>query len=433
MDGLDDVVIGGGMAGLAIATRLRQRGRRVAVIEAAPRAGGLVQTHTLGGCRLERGPQALQGGPAVWALLDGLGLRDRILPAAAGAAIRYILRPEGLVPLPTSPLGLARLPGMRRRDALRLLAEPWIPARRDGAPETLHAFVARRFGPAAADALVDPFTAGVFGGDPRALDAAAAFPDLVALERGRGGVVGGLLARARNASRPDWAPRGTTFTLHGGLSTLIDAFTAALGVDLHLDTPALSVSRVSDRWAVSTPHGTFDAERAWVTCPLPTAARLLDAPDLRTPTAPIAAVTLLYAPEELPPVRPGFGWLAPSDVRRDVLGCLWVDGIFPGHTPGTVVRRVMLGGSRDPGAPALPPDALIRRARRVLAEVEGIEAAPVHTDVVSVLEGIPQAPPGWADQVARWQQRWPNLQLAGWATTGIGLRPLIDHAARAVP
>ncbi len=430
----DHLVLGGGIAGLAIATQLARRGASVRVLEASGRVGGLIRTLSIDGMRLEAGPQSLQAAPEVLDLIDHAGLRDAILPADASASRRFVLRPEGLAMLPTGPGGLARLPGFRRRDTLRLLAEPFLPARTSPHPETVHGFIARRFGPRAAEALADPFIAGVFGGDPRHLDVHSAFPELPALERARGGVIGGMIAaaRARAASRPPWAPATGTITLHGGLQRLVEALGDRLGDRVVLDAPVLSLSRSADRWVATTPDGSHRARAVWLATPLPTAARLLDAPDLRVPTAPIAAVTLAWAREDLATAPRGFGWLAPSDVRSDVLGCLWVDGIFPAHTPGHVVRRVMIGGSRAPTLAASPAPDLIAHARKVLTEVEGLSQPPRVAHVQAVLEGIPQYPPGWADQVAGWQGRWPDLQLVGWGTTGIGVRHLIVHATRAV-
>lgn len=431
---LDDLVLGGGIAGLVIARRLQKLGRRVRLLEASDRVGGLIRTLSIQGCRLEAGPQSLQAAPEVLELLDDVGLRRDVLAADADAALRFVLREDGLHALPSGPSGLARLPGMRRRDALRLLAEPLLPARSGTAPESVHDFIARRFGPRAADALADPFIAGVFGGDPRHLDVSSAFPELVALEPGRGGVVGGMVRtmRERARRRPSWAPATGTISVRGGMERLPEALANRLGDVVVRETPVLSLAHAHGRWRAETPAGSVDATRVWAATPLPTTARLLDAPELTVPTAPISAVTLGFAREDVGVARRGFGWLSPSEVRPDVLGCLWVDRIFPPHTPGFVVRRVMIGGARAPERASRPVQALIAHARQVLAEVEGLEAAPAFQHVQAVLEGIPQYPPGWADRVSRWQQRWPDLRLAGWATTGIGVRHLIVHAATTI-
>ena len=45
----DVIVIGAGITGLTAAYELARRGRRVAVLEAAPRAGGLIQTTRVDG------------------------------------------------------------------------------------------------------------------------------------------------------------------------------------------------------------------------------------------------------------------------------------------------------------------------------------------------------------------------------------------------
>lgn len=432
---LDAIVIGGGFAGLLAGWFLQRQGRDAVVVEASGRPGGLVRTWSYRGARLEAGPQSLQTSPEVWALLDQLGLRERVLPAHPDAGRRFLLGNGGLSALPHGPGGLMQIPGLRRRDALRLLVEPLIPARSTPDGESVHSFVRRRFGPRAADALADPFVAGVFGGDPRHLDISSAFPELPALERATGGVIGGMIQRLRQGARqrPDWAPRTSTVSFLEGMEELPRALAVGLADRLHLHEPAHALHHDREGWTVETPDATYRARHLWMACPLPTTARLLHAPDLQVPTAPIAAVTLAFARESVPSPPRGFGWLCPSSLRSDVLGCLWVDRIFPSHTPGLVLRRVMLGGARRPDLAAWPEDSLIAHAQQILAQVEGLTASPLFTRVSAVLEGIPQYPPGWSRRVEEWQHRWPDLSLIGWGTTGIGLRHLILRAHQAFP
>lgn len=216
------------------------------------------------------------------------------------------------------------------------------------------------------------------------------------------------------------------FALRDGNQELVDALAASLDGALRTSTPALTLQR-GVRWHVGTPHDEVVAERAWLACPLPVAARLLDAPDLTVPTAPIASISLVYRREEVPSGQRGFGWLAPSAERRDVLGCLWVSDVFPGHAPGRALLRVMVGGARAPELVGLGEERLADHARRVLHEVQGLDAEPVLVDVATYPDGIPQYPLGHAAAVASWQDRWPGLRLVGWGVTGIG----VSHTTRA--
>jgi phytoene dehydrogenase-like protein len=59
MDAPDVLIVGAGLAGLACARRLHNRGLTVQVLEASDRVGGRVRTETIDGFRLDRGFQVL--------------------------------------------------------------------------------------------------------------------------------------------------------------------------------------------------------------------------------------------------------------------------------------------------------------------------------------------------------------------------------------
>ena len=72
-------VIGGGVAGMASAYRLMQRGHSVALYEASPYLGGLVRTFEVGGTRLEAFYHHLfSTDTTILSLIDELGFGDRM-------------------------------------------------------------------------------------------------------------------------------------------------------------------------------------------------------------------------------------------------------------------------------------------------------------------------------------------------------------------
>jgi phytoene dehydrogenase-like protein len=77
----DDLVIGSGMAGLAVAARLAHAGRRVLVVEAHEKPGGYAHSFELGRYRFCAQVHYLFGcrpGGSVHALLDELDLVDQV-------------------------------------------------------------------------------------------------------------------------------------------------------------------------------------------------------------------------------------------------------------------------------------------------------------------------------------------------------------------
>lgn len=420
------VVLGAGVAGLATAHRARRAGREVRVLEASDRAGGLVRSVRRDGLLLEQGPQALQATAELATLVDELGLRERLVTPAPDAALRWILHEGQRVALPRGPRELVGWPAVRPWELVRLAAEPLVGGTAP-ASETVTAFARRRFGPAGAR-LVDPLVAGIFGGDPDELEVQSALPSLAGLERAHGSVLRGALRRRPAVD----LPRGP-LSFDDGVETLVRALARGLGDDLHLGCGVRGLEAVPDGWRVSHAGGSLVAREVVVAAPLAQASRWLRAPELAVPSSPIAAVHLAFRREDVERPPRGFGWLAPRRERLDVLGGLYVSATFPGHAPGCVLVRVMLGGTRAPSR-ALGSDAeLVAAAWAAVAEVDGLRAAPAVVDVVRHPHGIPQYRLGHAERVAAWQRRWPGLRFVGWETTGIGVSHQLVAAGASGP
>jgi oxygen-dependent protoporphyrinogen oxidase len=412
-------VVGAGITGLSAALFLRRAGHEVVIFERAPRPGGVIGTRHRDGFVLEDGAVAIRGGrPSVAALLDATDLRDRILPASPEARHRYLLRDGRLV----GWTRLFSLGGWVRLAAEIAVRPPAVPDDR----ETVASFFRRRLGAAVADVLLDPLVAGVTGGDPETLDARGIVPAHVDAERRYGSLASWALFGGRRME-----PRGS-FTFPGGLGVLTGALAAAAGTALRLGQPVERIEPVGNRFRVSADGTSEDVDRVVLTADPETVAALwpgFHPPAL--PRAPIAAITLGYAPDAIPSGVPGFGWLAHSRERRDVLGCQWVSGVFPAHAPpGHHLLRVMVGGARMPELVDLDDARLADHARTILREVQGITADPMFVDVVRVVPGIPQAPPGWRRFLDQESNLPPGISLAGWCYTGVGVADGIEAAFR---
>ena len=180
----DTIVIGAGISGLAVAHGLEQRDRTVAVLEAAPRAGGVIATTHRDGALYERGPNStLDTSPRIAQLLAELGIASERADASESAAIRYIVRSARLAALPTSPPAFLKTRAFSTGAKLRLLREPFIAPTPPGVEESIAAFVRRRLGNEFLDYAIDPFVAGIYAGDPEHISVPAAFPKLHALEQ----------------------------------------------------------------------------------------------------------------------------------------------------------------------------------------------------------------------------------------------------------
>ena len=242
-DATDAIVIGAGMAGLAAADALRQRGRTVTVIEAAPGVGGLARAIRAAGEPIEPYyhhifPQDHE----TRALIDRLGLSDRLEWRAGPMAVMH----HGRIFPFDSLLDLLRFTPLSMPDRVRAGAATGIqlvrPDRRrlDRAPVSLEG--PRWFGRRGYETLWRPLLEAKFG--PHADAVAMAW--LVARIRQRGG------SRGATGDRLGY--------LRGSLGTLAEAYAAHLvadGLELRTSARVQELRREGDRWkvAIAGPDG----------------------------------------------------------------------------------------------------------------------------------------------------------------------------------
>ena len=198
------VIVGGVVAGLAVAYEIGERAPRVpggieiVCLEAEVRPGGNIRSDRVDGFTCEWGPNGfLDNVPATLELVRRLGIEDRLLRSDPSAAIRYIYRGGRLRKLPSGALSFLTSDVLSVPGRLRILLEPLVPARRDPSEESVHDFVARRIGSESARVLVDAMVSGIYAGDVRALSLQATFPKMWRMEADHGGLVRAMLARRK--------------------------------------------------------------------------------------------------------------------------------------------------------------------------------------------------------------------------------------------
>jgi len=429
---VDVAIVGGGIAGLAAAYELRQRGVSVQVLEAASRPGGVVTTERVDGWVIDGGPDSmLVQKPAAVALCRELGLGDRLISTLTPRTA-YVLRDGRLHPLaegsflgfPLKFSALARSSLFTTAGKLRLASELLIPRREGDEDESIGAFVRRRFGEEAVDYLAEPLLAGIHAGDVDRLSIRALFPRLPEAERQSGSVL-----RAFRALRVTPSPQGAFVSLPGGTGELIDALLAALPGIVHTSARVTDLRRAGSL-VLESGIGRLQARAVILAIPAYGAASLLRAFDTTiaafcdaVPYASTATVVFGYRKEQIAHPMQGTGFVVPRVERSALLAGTWVTSKWPGRAPdGHVLVRGFLGGGRDPHRLDASDEELIETARDELEDLLDITGDPVITRFFRWTRQSPQYEVGHLQRVAAIDDRL--AELPGVFLTGSGFRAI---------
>jgi oxygen-dependent protoporphyrinogen oxidase len=474
------IVVGGGIAGLAAAHRLRTLAPGVAItlVESDNRLGGKIVTERRNEFIIEGGPDSfLSYKPWGLALCRELGLENRLQGADEATRRTYVMRrgrlhvlPEGFTGLIPSRLGpLVKTALLSPLAKLRMALEYFIPPRPADGDESVAGFVTRRLGRAPYVRLIEPLMAGIYAGDGEQLSLEATFPQLRALELEHGGLLRGLLAARRHGGREGGTPRAPErapapreraaaaalsaaapaspgarqwppfLTLEGGLIELVSALVTRLeGVELRLHATGRGLGR-SGRGYTLRLDGVppLEAEAVIVATPAFAAADLLAdldreaAATLRAiPHVSTATVTVAYPLSALPRPLAGHGYIVPRVEGRPILACTWTSRKFPHRAPaGFALMRAFLGRAGREDLLERDDEELVDLVREELREVLGLTAPPLFSRLFRWPRSMPQYTLGHLERLGAIEERLrahPGLFLAGAAYRGIGIPDCIQ-------
>ena len=442
-------IVGGGVAGLAIAHALgrlgaREKGVEVTVLERTERPGGNIRTDVVDGFTLESGPNGfLDNVPETLELVRDLGIEDRLQVSDERAGRRFIFRNGRLHELPGGPGALLASDLLSWRAKLRIAFEPFARRRPEDVDETIHAFASRRIGREPADVMIDSIVSGVFGGNARELSLRACFPKMWQMETDHGGLFRALFAKMRERRRsrgPIGAPAGRLTSFKGGCEDLIRGLADKLGPTLRTSAPVSAVRTTSGGFDVSLESGeSVEADAVVLAGPTSASSRIVSAFDGELAnllgeiaSAPIVVVCLGYEESRLRRPLDGFGFLVPRGEGPRLLGVLWDSSIYPGRAPeGRVLMRAMIGGAHDPAAVDLDDETLLATVRADLRTMMDLDLAPSFTKIFRHRLGIPQYTVGHRDklkQIDAALERHPGLYVAGNGYRGIAINSCVAEA-----
>jgi oxygen-dependent protoporphyrinogen oxidase len=447
-------VVGGGVAGLAAAVRLRDRApadTEIIVYEQSGVLGGKLRTGALSGVPVERGAESfLVGAPdggesAAVRFARRLGLGDSLVhPAAVPAALAI-----GGRMLPVPPGTLVGVPG----DLTRLgdVAEPVADADPDegrpllaeGEDVAVGALVRARYGDQVADRLVDPMLGGVYAGRADKLSLEATMPALATAARTEHTLAGAV--RAAQAAQVRVPGRPVFGAVGGGMSRLIGAAAAASSARISLGLPVRELSRTPHGWQlllgpVPSPQ-VDDVDAVVLAVPAKAAERILASAQLASDTggaelldyASVALVGMaLPADTRLPELS---GFLVPATEGTLVKAATFVTRKWAhlGHDGGPVIVRASLGRAGEQDRLQRDDAVLTAQAHAELSALLGTELpAPATSWIQRWGGGLPQYRPGHVERVAGTRAGLPpGIVLAGAAYDGVGIPACVASGERA--
>lgn len=421
------VVVGGGLAGLFVASELVASGvDDLIVVEKSDTPGGLARTITRHGFTLEPAVGSVTlPHPHLSPILKRIGAE--MVPADPAASVRQVYVDGRLISVPASPKAVLA-PLISWPAKLRALAEPLIPSR-DLADESLADFCRRRFGSGAGEMIAWLMASGVYAGDPERLSAKAAFPILSGLEEDAGSVLRGAMARRRDRGLRASRPRPCYPS--GGMATLARHAAEALSDRYLGGFEVESVRRDGSDWLVVGPE-TLRTDSVILATSRDRAAGLVDdelAAHLGDSTTAKVFVVGLGGPGHnvLPDA---FGALIGPGEGMVSRGLLYESSYAPERAPKkSWLLKVIAGGSPNRGIGDDVAETVRGEAERVL----GKQLSPTFITTVDDLPGIPQYEIGhreWLGQLEGLLRTRTGLHLTGWGYRGVGVTHLATDAVR---
>ncbi|MGB0257087.1 MAG: protoporphyrinogen oxidase, partial [Coraliomargarita sp.] len=396
-------IIGAGITGLATAWQLKEAGHDITVLESARTVGGAMRSVQRDGYLAEEGPNSIQLNSAeIEAFFNSIpGLSEQIIEAEPAANKRYIVRGGKPHAVPMNPLQAITTPLWSFGAKLRVLKEPFIPARQDDREESVADFVRRRLGPELYDYAINPLVGGIYAGDPEKLSLRYGFPKLYALEQEHGGLIRGAIAKMRAAKKstgPKFRKRILSFK--NGIDSLPRTIARNLGNAVQCAVSISSIQKDGAHWEL---HWNGEQSKRFdqliVTTPAHALHNLPFESALKTELTalqsidypPVSVLSLGFKKSDIAHPLDGFGALVPECEQRKILGALFPSSVFSGRAPdGEALFTVFIGGERQPDCATDDTERLLSTVLPELEALLGVTGKPTFVHHKHWPQAIPQ-------------------------------------------
>lgn len=463
------VVIGGGVAGLGAAFKIRRAadsGHDVGftLVEKDPRLGGKLMTEKIGDFIVDGGSDAfIAQKPAVMRVAGLAGFAEDRMPSDESRKKTLILKkgrlyemPDGVMQFaptkfwPFATTGLFSWAGKFRAGMDLFIPKKRVPAGELN-DETLESFILRRMGREILDRLAEPLVGGVHASDPARMSLAATFPNLLEMEQKYGSMVRGFLAQRKMAEEmkrkyPSDPKNPRTFfnTFKEGMQELPDGMADAAGRD-HIRTgvAATQLECLEAGWKVHLSDGsTLDADAVIVATEGWAASDLLATVDSELsgligtiPHSSSATISLGFDTDDLGFSLDAFGVLCPGIENRSLMAATYSSTKWTNRAPkGKALLRGFVGGPHNQAIMDKTDEELIEITKSEMRSILGLKVEPVFARVYRWVNGMPQYTMGHLGRVSEIEHRVgliPTLGVGGGSYRGVGIANCIESGEAA--
>lgn len=440
-------IIGGGITGLSAAWEAQQRGLSYSLLEASGRWGGKVVSSEMSfdGARflVDGGPDTIVTRKTeAWDLTRELGILDQLDDPGSETRGIYVLDSGSLQPIPLSPFKFFGSRLMTTRGKLRMLAEPFQPARKDDGDESLGNFVRRRLGAEALDKFIGPVLGGIYNADPNLQSIMVTSPIMREMEKESGSLFRAAIQRGHRAhkNQKSGSTKPRFITYKNGLQGIVDPLVRQLTGDLRLNSRVRFINENQNGYRIWTSNGEIVYADAIVFATLANVTAEL-VKDISTEASGLLAtighnhigtISLVYRQADLPKQEIN-GLMIPRREKRAIDAVTFTSNKMPHRAaPGYALLRVFIGGSK-PEVVEYDEDLLMTVVKAELSSLLGITSEPVAYKVFRWQNGFPQAKVGHLDLIDNIEALLPsNMALAGSSYRGIAVPDCIRQGREAV-
>lgn len=429
----DVVVLGAGISGLVAAYSQQKKGKNVLLLESSTRIGGVVQTVTKEGYRLEQGPNSILTNEELSLLIEELGIKDKVRKNEAIASTRYLLYKN--MPLKMKPSLKMLSSGFLNISMVWAFLTERFRKKGNLKDESIADFIRRRLNSDILNRMINPLVTGIYAGDPERLSLRSTFKKLYAMEQNHGSLVKAAFNRDKNAHKRE------ALSFDGGLSTLINALGNTLERSIEMEAEVLHVKPVEDGFNISyqqaqTTH-TILTKEVISTLPTTTTSTVFECIDAElkhelqaVEYAPMLLLYLGYPKQSVGQELNGFGYLNAQQENQPYLGGIWTSTIFPEVAPkGNELFTLFIGGINNKAISTTKEES-IKKAKTAFEKHMKIKGEASFQSHYFYERAIPQFNLGYyklMEKVDAVEKQFPGLHFSGNWRSGVAIGDCVAY------